>query len=132
MKDLRLIFVTVAAAILSAAELAVMLMTVPPSSADSSVLWAFFGSAFVFLASFFSLVWHPLKSLIHRSNSLSRLVSTRQAALVSGIITVIVFLKSLSILSPWDLIPIIASAVLIEFFFEADKRPTYNEPARTA
>lgn len=132
MNDLRILFVILVVGILSTAELSVIVMTVPPASADAQVLWVLFIALFLSLSCAFSLAWHSLKKIIHRSKTLSRLISLRQAALVAGMITVGAFLKSLGILSPWDLIPLIASAVLIEFFFEADKRPSYHEPARTA
>jgi len=51
------------------------------------------------------------------------LSSIRQAALISIVILFSLFFNTLGILHLWDMIPLILAAVLIEFFFQAEKRP---------
>lgn len=129
MKDKTTVFITLVVGILAWAEFGGIVTTISPSQASVSVLWIFFICLFTGLSSLMSLVWHPLRRSIHRNASLSRLASIRQAALLSLVITLCLFFKSLNILSAWDVLPLAISALLIEFFFQADKSLNRYESA---
>ncbi|MEI6477894.1 MAG: hypothetical protein WCO52_02810 [bacterium] len=121
MRERRILFVLIALGILSSAELFVILTTIAPSGADKQVLWLLFVCLFTSVSIGLSLVWHPVKQTIHRSERVSRLSSLRQTALISLVLTLVLLFRSLSIFSLWDIIPLAISAILIEFFFQADK-----------
>lgn len=118
----HLLFFLLTILILAASELAVVLFTVSPVHATSTVYWTFFGSLFFSLASLLSLTWYGVKrSLIYRSNSVPMWPAIRQASLLALLVSLSLFLYSLHIASLWDLVPLAIAALLIEFFFQADK-----------
>lgn len=117
-----LLFLILAIGIISLASLLVIGLSISPYSASREIMWAFFISLQLFLTSFFSLLWHNLKRLfIYRFSTPSLWPSVRQAAILAAIIVLSTFFNSLGILALWDIIPLSISAVLFEFFFQADK-----------
>lgn len=123
MKDRIFLFLLIAAGIISMAELFVILTTISPLETSTGVLWLFFICLFFSISTILSLLWHPLRSFIHHRQGLPRWISVRQASLVSLVIVLIIFFKSLGILTLWDSVPLVFSIILIEFFFQADKIP---------
>ena len=124
MKNHIAIFLLIALAIIASAEFTVLVTTVSPFTADREALWAFFVSLFFASASWLSLIWYFFKkNVLFRLWKPSLWVAVRQASLLCLIIVLSFFFKSLGILSIWDIIPLSVSAVLIEFFFQADKSP---------
>ena len=126
------LFAIVALAILSAAELSSVLLTVSPYSATSSELWLFFTSLFVLVSTTCGLLWYGVRHLKPRRGARPSLTaSIRQAALFSLIVTLSIFFNTLGIFQLWDVIPLALAAVLIEFFFQAEKKPhatlTYDQ-----
>lgn len=121
MRNLTL-FVLLCVGILSVAELTVIVSSVPPSEASRQELYSFFVALAIALGSWGSLVWHGIKSrILYRFNKPSLLGSVRQALIASTVITLCLFFNSLGILSLWDIVPLVLAAVLIEFFFQAEK-----------
>jgi hypothetical protein len=124
MRTQTLLFLLIAAGILGFSEFLVIVNTIPPHTADQNVFWAFFVSLFIGLTGILSLGWYVLKRyLVHRGGPISLLGAVRQAGLVSLIIVLSLFFKSLGILSLWEFVPLCISALLIEFFFQAEKSP---------
>lgn len=126
MKDRTFVFFLIVATIVCSAELFVILTTISPETANPEVFWLLFLCFFISFSGILSLIWHPLKLAIHRSTTLSRWTTLRQTSLLSLVITLLVFFKSLSILSIWDSVPLVISVILIEFFFQADKNPLHE------
>jgi hypothetical protein len=122
MKNRILLFIIIALAIVSAAQLSTLLISTSPYTATKATLWSFFISAYLALTFWGGLVWYIVRQLVHRrSNSL--LVALRQAALVSMIIVLSFFFNTLGIFTLWDVAPLAIAAILIEFFFQAEKKP---------
>ena len=129
MKRQALLFLILALGIICTAEWLVIFTSVSPKGAGQQTYWIFFASAFGSLSCIFSLIWYLVKSrLIYRSSNVSLGIAFRQAVLFSLVIVLTLFFKSLGILALWDLIPIALSAILIEFFFQANKSSTPNIP----
>ena len=128
MRDRTFLFILIALGLVSTAEFFVIFTTISPAEANTQVFWMFFLCLFVSLSTLMALIWHPIKSWIHRSKHLSRIASLRQTTLISLVITLSIFFKSLHILTLWDIIPLAISALLIEFFFQADKSVASHEP----
>jgi len=121
------LFLLLALGILSAAELTVVLTTVPPETASRQELWTFFISLGIVIGSWGSLIWHTIKSrLIYRVNPPALTATVRQAFLFSAVVTLGLFFNSLGILSVWDILPLGLATVLIEFFFQAEKTPAHT------
>lgn len=129
MRTRQFVFVILALGIVSVAELSVIVTTISPRAATEETYWVFFLSLFLALTSVGSLAWYILKRyLIYRSSSVRLWPSLRQSALFSLITVLSLFFNSLGILSFWDIIPLIIAAILIEFFFQADKsHPTSSD-----
>ena len=122
MRQPTLVFCIIGIGVLSFAELISLSTTVAPHSASYSELWAFFISLLGACTFLLLAVWHTLKkSLVFRGTQPVLFVSIRQASLFSLVIVLSVFFNTLHILSVWDVLPLTVSAVLIEFFFQADK-----------
>jgi hypothetical protein len=114
-------FITVIG-ILSSAGLAVVVMNYLPRTAPGYVLWAFFLSVFGLGTTLGTLIWHIIKrAIFYRLYRPSVWVSFRQAALASGLAVTGFFFNSLGIFRVWDMVPLTIAALLIEFFFQADK-----------
>jgi hypothetical protein len=118
------LFVILAVGIISVAQLSSLLVSTSPYGATSSELWLFFISLFFCVTVLVGLVLYGFRYLRQR-----RLVkpllwpSFRQSALASLVITLSLFFNTLAIFQIWNIIPLIIAAVLIEFFFQADKKP---------
>jgi ABC-type nickel/cobalt efflux system permease component RcnA len=126
------LFIIVALAILSAAQLSSVTLTVSPRSATSAELWLFFVSLFVLLSTGIGLIWHAARRLrAKRGGKPVLLTSIRQAGLLSLVVVLSLFFNTLGIFQFWDIIPLVLAAVLIEFFFQAEKKPhatlTYDQ-----
>ena len=122
MKQSLLLFGIIAVGIIAAAELAVIYTTLSPHQAGRDTLWTFFICLYLTLSSLLTLVWQGIKRyLIYRYSKPSLTASLRQAAIFSLIIVLAMFFRSLDILSLWDIVPLFISALLIEFFFQANK-----------
>jgi hypothetical protein len=117
-----ILFFSLCVSIVALAELASILNTVPVSSAPGSAFWLFFGSIFLFILGISTLMLYGIKRILaHRRAATSIVVCVRQSALFAAVIVLSAFFNSLRILSIWDLIPLAISAILIEFFFQAEK-----------
>ena len=133
MKTPILIFLIIATGIISGAELLVILTTVPPATASQGVLWTLFITLFLASTAVFSLLWHGIKAgIIYRSFTPSLWSSLRQAGIVALLAVLTLFFNSLGVLSIWDILPLSVSAVLIEFFFQAEKSPLAARPHEPA
>ncbi len=108
-------------AAIATAQLVVIVTSLSPFLNGKDVVWGFFLSLFFSLLGWITLIWHAVKSRIHRSETISLLVSFRQALLFSAVTVVSVFFYTIQVLSIWDLIPLVFSALLLEFFFQANK-----------
>jgi hypothetical protein len=47
----------------------------------------------------------------------------RQAALTSFLIVSALFLNSINVFQVWDILPLLLAGILVEFFFQAEKKP---------
>jgi len=128
MKNISL-FLLFAVAILSGAELAVILTTVSPYSAGQTALWTFFVSLFLCLTTTLSLLLFAIRTQLSYYRTPSLFVSVRQVGIGAALVVLCLFFNSLSILSLWEIIPLAISAVLIELFFQADKSASNSNPA---
>lgn len=124
MKKQIFLFLIIALGIIATAELLSIISTVNPMQTTQEVLWAFFISLFISSSSILSLLWHTVKKVfIYRNSTPWLWTSVRQASLLCLIVTLSLFFNSLGIFSFWEFIPLLISAILIEFFFQADKSP---------
>jgi hypothetical protein len=124
------LFLAIVVGTLGIAELSVLGTSVSPVTATNAELAVFFVSLFAALTGVTGLLWHAVRHALsprplHRH---SLWTSLRQAALLSLVIVLALLFSSLGILTLWDLMPLAVSALLIEFFFQAEKtshiRPT--------
>lgn len=127
-----ILFIFVAIGIVSGANLALVVLSTSPYDAGQGVLWSFFLSFFAATSILLGMLWYGLRRFLNRNRrSVFSLVSCmRQAALASMILTLSLLFNSLGILRAWDILPLAFAAVLVEFFFQADKRrhlPTHHE-----
>lgn len=128
------LFVLLAIGIICGAQLSSMLLTVSPYTADRSELWLFFITFYISTSILLGLIWYGARHLRPRRTARPLLwPSFRQAALVSLVLCLSIFFHTLGIFQLWNVIPLIIAAVLIEFFFQADKTPqatiTYDPEA---
>lgn len=128
MKERKLLFFLYVLGIVSITELSVIVTTVSPQAAETQGVTVFFACLLGALTSVLSLIWHPIRAAIHHNPTMSRWVSLRQSFLVSLLITLTLLFKSLGIMTIWDIFPLAISALLIEFFFQADKSAPTHEP----
>jgi hypothetical protein len=118
------LFIILAVGIISTAQLTSLLLTVSPYTASSQSLWAFFITLYFSFTSIFSLVWYWVKRTFGKlKHTVSFFACIRQVALVGLVLILAFFFSSLEIFQVWDIIPLVIAAVLIEFFFQADKKP---------
>jgi hypothetical protein len=118
------LFIIIALAIISAAQLSSVMLTVSPLEARSTQLWTFFISLFLLLSSVLGLLWHGVRQLRFRRGTKPLLsTSLRQSSLLSLITVLALFFNTLGIFQLWDIIPLALAAILIEFFFQAEKKP---------
>ncbi len=119
------VFLLICLGIISITQLIAVVNDTSPVGASQATLWTFFISLFLSFGSLLVMVWHAIKRLFltRRLPSASLLTSLRQSFLVSGLVTVCLFLNSLSLLHIWDVVPLAIAAVLVEFYFQAEKRP---------
>ncbi len=119
-----ILFLVIAAAIISSAQLISVVLSTSPYTASQSVLWEFYVSAFISSSCILGMIIHGIRVRFNKVHLLSNLLtSLRQAALITTVILLSLFFNTLSILKLWDMIPLVLAAVLIEFFFQAEKRP---------
>lgn len=124
MRNRVVIFLLFALSVLATSEFVVVFTTISPLSGGEEVYIAFFASLFLMLTTISSLIWYSIKRyLIYRRITPSLFTCVRQCALICSIIVLALFFNSLSILSFWDIAPLFISAILIEFFFQAEKTP---------
>jgi hypothetical protein len=118
-----LLFLLFAVGTLAVAEVAAIVTTTSPYNASESVLSTFYISVFVGSTATLTLLWYWFKKYVvyHYSKTPGLAATLRQAGLFSGIVVLCLFFNSLNILSAWEIIPLLLSAILIEFFFQADK-----------
>jgi uncharacterized metal-binding protein len=86
----------------------------------------FLALLFVLLTCMLGLVWYAVKQLKPHRTTTSRPPlgpSVRQAGLVSLILVLLLSFNAFGILHFWNIVPLTIAAVLIEFFFQAEKRP---------
>ncbi len=96
-----------------------------PSQASTLTLWAVFGSFTLVLTAGISLLWHMLRLLWSKRglHVPKFLTSVRQSFLFSLLLTLSLFLNSLNLFQVWDALPLVIALILVEFFFQAEKRP---------
>jgi hypothetical protein len=97
-------------------------------------LWIFFVTLYICLTILIGLALYSLRFLKQRRTTRPTLwPSFRQAALVCLVLVISLFFHTLGIFHFWDIIPLLIAAFLIEFFFQADKKPhatiTYDPEA---
>jgi hypothetical protein len=124
MRKHHLLFFVVTASIVSAAELLSVVLTVQPATATRVELWTFFISLFAALSTSVGLLLYAIRRYRQKRSLHTALTSClRQAALGSLVVVLILFFNTLGVLQVWDIVPLIAAAFLIEFFFQAEKVP---------
>lgn len=124
MKTRVILFLVLAVGIISGAQLSSLVLTISPYTARSTELWLFFVSLYLFATAVLSLLWYALRHVRgRRGTSPSLGASIRQAALLTLVVVISLFFRTLGILQYWDIIPLLAAAILIEFFFQAEKKP---------
>lgn len=119
------LFVLVAVGIICGAQLSSILLTVSPYGANSSELWLFFVTLYLCSTVILGLAWYGLRHIIRtrRTSKPALWPCFRQAGLLSLVASLSIFFHTLGIFQFWDIIPLIIAAILIEFFFQADKTP---------
>lgn len=118
------LFVILAVGIISAAQLVSALLTTSPYTASPADLRLFFVSLYLCLTVVLGFVLYGLRQLrARRTGALPLWPSFRQAGLVSVVLVLSIFFNTLGIFQFWDVIPLALAAVLIEFFFQAEKKP---------
>ncbi|CAN5197765.1 hypothetical protein BH11PAT4_BH11PAT4_7380 [soil metagenome] len=120
-----MLFAVIAVGIIAGAQLVTIIAAVTPTSASETELWVFFISLFVALATSFTLMWYGMQKVQakRRVHNPRFTRCMRQATLVAALITFTLFLNSINVFQIWDIFPLIVAGVLIEFFFQAEKRP---------
>ena len=122
MKSRLTIFFIIAIAIISGSEFLVLYTSTSPINAGESTLWAFFISLFLFSTSILTLIWYLFKrQLVSKFTPPSLFICLRQAGLLCLILTLTLLFQSLGILTIWDSLPLFIAAILLEFFFQAEK-----------
>ena len=123
MRERLILFLVCAVAIISGAYLASTVTTNSPYEASSQLLWSFFITLFLFLAATLGIIWYIIRLRIF-SKRIPQvfMVSLRQATLLSLVITISIFFNTLGIFQTWDILPLCVAAILIEFFFQAEKK----------
>ncbi len=113
------------AGVVAATQVVSIATTVVPNQASTAVLWTFFISLWVCTSIVCALAIHLGKRLTLQRHVLRRpfTISLRQGTLLAGVLVISRFFTFIHILSAWDIIPLIAAAILIEFFFQAEKKP---------
>jgi hypothetical protein len=120
-----MLFAVIAVGIIAGAQLVTIVAAVSPATASETELWVFFLSLFVTLTTSCTMIWYGIqKVLAKRRVHIPRFTRClRQATLVASLITFTLFLNSINVFQIWDIFPLIVAGVLIEFFFQAEKRP---------
>lgn len=122
-----IIFILIALFAVSGSVFFTIVNSFSPNDHNTFVIWGFFISIFGICLSVLTPIWHGIKTmLLPKSFHIKMIASMRQAALISAVITATTFLRSLNILSLWDILPLLVAAILIEFFFQSDK--TLEQP----
>ncbi len=118
------LFILIALGIVSGAQLSSTLLTTSPYSAGRTELWLFFITLYICLTIVLGLIWYGIRHISLRRGTRPALwPAIRQAALLSLVIVLSTFFHTLGIFQFWDIIPLALAAVLIEFFFQAEKKP---------
>ena len=119
-----ILFFVLAVAIISTAQLSTTVLSSSPYSASTDTLWSFYISAFISLSCILGLILYGIRVRTNRLPQVrALLISIRQSALLSLVILLSLFFNTLRILQLWNIVPLILAAILIEFFFQAEKRP---------
>ncbi|HSI20619.1 MAG TPA: hypothetical protein VLA04_02850 [Verrucomicrobiae bacterium] len=118
------LFFLLALGIISSAELTSIVLTLSPYKATPAELWLFFISLYCTSTIVLGFLWQGIRFVrSHRASHPSLWTSLRQAGLLCLVIILSFFFNTLGIFQFWDVIPLIVAAILIEFFFQADKKP---------
>lgn len=118
------LFIVLAIGIIGGAQLSSMLLTVSPLSASRAELWLFFITLYVCISILLGLILYGLRYMRQRRTTKPLLwPSFRQAGLISLVVVLSTFFHTLGIFQLWNIIPLIIAAFLIEFFFQAEKKP---------
>jgi hypothetical protein len=129
MNNRRILFFLITVGIVACAEFFVVVTTIKPIGAGKDVHWTFYVCLYLALTSLVTLVWHQVKCHIYKHVTPPLITSVRQSALVALLVVLGIFFKSLGIVTVWDIIPLIISVILIEFFFQAEKSSPRHEPS---
>lgn|GEM_PF-3909631 len=118
-------FIFAATSIIAAALLFSVAVSTTPDSASQGTHWLFFMSLLVTMTAIFSCIWHLFRkfALQHFNANPKFWVSVRQSFLFSGLVCLSLFLHTLSLFEIWDAFPLLLAFLLLEFFFQAEKRP---------
>lgn len=118
------LFFILAIGIVSGAQLSSIILTTTPREAEPNDLWLFFISLYVCLTAIVTLLWYGVRHLRRqRINKPPLFSSFRQAALLCLVFVLSLYFNTLGIFQFWDVIPLAIAAILIEFFFQAEKKP---------
>lgn len=100
----------------------------PPADATSATLWTLFVSLWLWLSAIGGGVWHLVRRRFFlKGTRIPRAAASfRQAALAMGVFTLCLTLNYFGLFQIWDAVPLAIAALLVEFFFQAEKRPIAN------
>ncbi len=120
-----MLFTVIAVGIVAGAELVTTVAAVTPAEASQADLWVFFLSLYALLSAASTLIWYTIQRVLskRRVTTPSFFRCLRQAMLFTGLATFTLFLNSINVFQVWDIFPLIVAGILIEFFFQAEKRP---------
>jgi len=107
-----------------------IVIQVDPSAADGIMFFAFYVSFFVALFGLFSLigfffrVWFSSKERMFQHLG----ESSRQGALLSGFLCILLYLESRGYLYWWNILLLLAAIIIIEFFFlSSEQKDTHGK-----
>lgn len=118
-------FSFVAVSVVAAALLFSIVVSTTPAHASQGTLWLFFISLVLTATSVFTCVWHVIRKFaLKRWNAHPKFSeSIRQSFLLASLVCLCLFLHTLDLFQVWDAFPLFLAFLLVEFFFQAEKRP---------
>lgn len=112
---------------ISVAGISVIVTSYAPETAPKSALILLYISIAGLGSTLFGSIIHLLKVIIGSRFFVPNVwVSMRQGFFFSIILTVTILLNTLKILSVLEIVPIAIALILLEFFFQADKKDALN------
>jgi hypothetical protein len=121
MGNRKALFTLIAIELVATIELLVILTTVPPHQASSSVLCLLFFCLFFTMALSLSIPWHAVKRRALRSVTPPYFTSLRQTSLLATLATTLLFAQSLQLLGFFEILSLLCAVIFLEFYFQSEK-----------